>query len=181
MIGEIDGTGSARAPLVIATSNAPILVRNAGVEVPLLVDDAAIGLLASKLAADVDDLPIGHVYLMLEQVCGSFDAALLQLYLRTVDSARHDQLKETYLGNLGLYGLRRASSGNPGSSMLFYLDITGHINELRRSAFIEGRQLLLAICLHRTLPRGITIRVGRACICVEEKSTDGKTWRNIQP
>jgi hypothetical protein len=90
--------------------------------------------------------PSARLSLALEQIHGTYDAAILKVFLLAPD--------EIFLGSVALYGLRRASAG-----------MTGHI-EVPAEALalidpVAGTPLQLAVRPHEPLPNGVEIAIGR--------------------
>ncbi|TCW84138.1 hypothetical protein C5O80_13775 [Burkholderia sp. SRS-46] len=152
---------------MIAASDAPILVEGDGVEVPLRIDHSAVAALASEQAAHAGDASVFRFYLVLEQVRGTHDAAVLQAFLRTLSATRAGHLQDTYLASVGLFGLRLASADDSRDGMFYYLDVTSHAALLQRVAVPEAASLCVSIQSRHALPDGVTIHVGRISICVE--------------
>ncbi|VWB69222.1 DUF7868 domain-containing protein [Burkholderia lata] len=160
-------TGPRRSLRVIASSDAPILVEGDGVEVRLRIDHAAIVALASEQAVHAGDASVFRFYLELEQVRGTHDAAVLQMFLRTPGATQASHPHDTYLASVGLFGLRLASMGDAGEGLFYSLDITSHAARLQHAAVPAAARLCVSIQSRHTLPGGVGIHIGRVSICVE--------------
>ncbi|WP_322049786.1 DUF7868 domain-containing protein [Paraburkholderia bannensis] len=156
--------GWSRSLRALASSKASIVVNAAGVEVPLHIDDDAAALLAGTDAAATVRL-----YLLLEQVRGTLDATVLQIYLRHPDPARSGQHGALFMGSIALYGLRRATSASPDRGMVCILDISAHDTVLRPAIARGDTQFELYVRPHPPLQTGTSIDIGRIGICIEPR------------
>ncbi|GAB2920182.1 hypothetical protein GCM10027093_68610 [Paraburkholderia jirisanensis] len=163
MSAPIDAGGPHHAPLVIASSNAPALVQSGGVAVPLAVEPGTTGILAAAHASNPSSL---RIYLILEHIRGMLDATVLRAFLHTASTGNGSQPHGTWLGSVGLYGLRRASSGVAGTGMLHYVDVTPHAALILGMA-ANAPQLVVSLLPQPTLPDSVSIEVGRVGICAE--------------
>jgi tyrosinase len=107
------------------------------------------------------------VYLALENIRGTFDAAVLSTYINLPESARPDDHRNLLAESVGLYGLRmatvrQADQDAPGLTFLF--DITQILTELLASKSLNSGEIRVSIVPDRPLPDSITIVVGRVSI-----------------
>lgn len=84
--------------------------------------------------------------LSLEQIRGSYDAAILKVYLQASE--------EIFLGSVGLYGLRRASAG-----MTSHLETPSEALAFFGPAAAAGTPLRLSVRPHEPLPDGVEITI----------------------
>lgn len=159
-----DTAGWSRALRALAASKTAIVVHSAGVEVPVRIDDDAAALLA-----DADAAASTHFYLLLEQVRGTLDATVLQVYLRDPDPATSGQHGALFMGSVALYGLRRATSTAPDRGMVCILDIGTHESALRQAIARGATQFELYVRPHPALQTGTSIDIGRIGICIEPR------------
>jgi hypothetical protein len=162
-----DGTAGSSRPLrSLASSGQAIVVQSAGVEALLRIEIDAAAVLASADAATAV-----RFYLLLEQVRGTHDATVLQVYLREPDPVRTSPNGALFLGSAALFGLRRATAAAPHSGMACVLDITAHEAVLRavigRAIAHPNVQFDLLVRPHPPLPPGTSIDIGRIGICIE--------------
>ena len=109
----------------------------------------------------------GDVYLGLENVRGTFDAAVLNTYINLPEDARPADHRNLMAESVGLYGLRRASTlqgENKSPGLTFLLDITQILTELLASKSLNSEKIRVTIVPDRPLPDSITIVVGRVSI-----------------
>ena len=109
----------------------------------------------------------GGVYLGLESVRGTFDAAVLNTYINLPEAARPADHRNLMAESVGLYGLRRASTlqgENKSPGLTFLLDITQILTALLASKSLNAEKIRVTIVPDRPLPDSITIVVGRVSI-----------------
>jgi hypothetical protein len=151
---EHQGAGMSAELIEIACCDYAIEMRSTGVELSLRVHDTACAYLTmTALASSL------RVYLTLEDIRGTFDGAVLRIYLKTPPGATG----ETYLGSVGLFGLRQASLG---AGIQSHLDITPQLQQLTAAASASSL-LQVSIRPHHQLPEGMTISIARISLCVE--------------
>jgi len=109
----------------------------------------------------------GGVYLGLENIRGTFDAAVLNTYINLPDDARAADHRNLLAESVALYGLRRAtvlSGENAGQGLTFILEITRILIELLASESLNAKEICVSIVPDRPLPDSITIVIGRVSI-----------------
>lgn len=124
-----------------------------------------------KLSALIGGLsaaePPGGVYLGLESIRGTFDAAVLNTYINLPGDGRPADHRNLRAESVGLYGLRRASirqGENDGPGLTFILEISRILMERLASRSINPEEIRVSIIPDRPLPDSITIVVGRVSI-----------------
>ena len=140
------------------------------VEVALRVQPGVI----SKILSELWDKEVGcaasRVYLVLEDMRGTYDAAVLRVYLKCSSQDGRNLESEAFLGSIGLYGLRNARlPGSDGlkSGLQCYLDITPPATKLERQALLAQAQLVLLIRPANKLPDGVEISIELMRIYIE--------------
>lgn len=156
--------GWSRSLRALASSTVAVVVHSAGVEVPVRIDDDAAALLACADAA----APV-RLYLLLEQVRGTLDATVLQIYLRNPDPVTSGQGGALFMGSVALYGLRRATSAAPDRGMVCILDVSAHESVLRPAIARGDTHFELYVRPHPPLQTGTKIDIGRIGICIEPR------------
>jgi tyrosinase len=109
----------------------------------------------------------GGVYLALENVRGTFDAAVLNTYLNLPEGARPADHNNLMAESVALYGLRRASiqqGENTAQGLTFLLEITRILSELLASKSLNPEEIRVHIVPDRPLPDSVTIVIGRVSI-----------------
>ena len=108
-----------------------------------------------------------RVYLILEDIRGTNDAAILSVYINLPLPARPGEHPDLMAGTLGLYGLRRASivSGAKWRFRLTYtLDITSALQRLLADNLLDADDIRVSIVPHPPLADSPDIVVTRLSI-----------------
>ena len=109
----------------------------------------------------------GGVYLGLENVRGTFDAAVLNTYINLPEGARAADHLSLMAESVALYGLRRATilpGENAGHGLTFILEITGILTDLLASKSLDPKQIRVTIMPDRPLPDSVTITIRKVSI-----------------
>jgi tyrosinase len=109
------------------------------------------------------------IYLGLENVRGTLDAAILSAYINLPENARPADHRNLLAESVGLYGLRIASvgqEGNAGEGLTFILEITQILIALFASKSLDPEEIRVGILTDRPLPDSVTITIGRVSIFV---------------
>lgn len=109
----------------------------------------------------------GGVYLGLENVRGTFDAAVLNTYINLPENARASDHRNLLAESVALYGLRRATvlrGENAGQGLTFILEITRILIELLASNSLNAEEIRVSVVPDRPLPDSITIVIGQVSI-----------------
>ncbi len=114
------------------------------------------------------------VYLGLENIRGTFDAAVLNTYINLPENARPSDHRNLLTESVGLYGLRMASvphEGNAGEGLTFILEMTQILVGLLSSTkSLNTEEIRVSIVPDRALPDAVTIVVGRVSIFATSSS-----------
>jgi tyrosinase len=159
----------ASAELLGASAGA-IDVQGAGTSVPVTVHlDATVEKrVTQSLAAASLSAPPDRVYLKLENVRGTLDSTVLGVYVNLPAGAdTADQLRAHHVGDVALFGLRRASARNGahgGSGLTFVLDITPSLDQQYLAGKLSNSSLEVSLLPDRKLPEKSTIEVGRVSV-----------------
>ena len=144
-----------------------------GVVIHRLRTDCAIAMRpdgARLLSAVAEGAP-ERVYLALNEVRGAQDATVLRVYLELSEGAATDKHIEFFAGDVGLYGLRRASvaaADHVAQGLRFVLDITAFFQHLRSAGLTAAGGLAVSIRIRRTLPVEAAIAIGQIVIFRED-------------
>ncbi len=109
----------------------------------------------------------GGVYLGLENIRGTFDAAVLNTYIDLPEDARAADHRNLLAESVALYGLRRATilgGENAGQGLTFILEISRILIELLASKSLNAEEIRVSVMPDRPLPDSITIVIGRVSI-----------------
>ncbi|HEV2806277.1 MAG TPA: hypothetical protein VGW57_15245 [Chthoniobacterales bacterium] len=113
------------------------------------------------------------IYLGLENVRGTFDAAILSAFINLPENARPSDHRDLLAESVGLYGLRIASvgqEGNAGEGLTFIVEITQILIALFASRSFDPAEIRVSILTDRPLPDSVTITIGRVSIFVTSPS-----------
>jgi tyrosinase len=116
----------------------------------------------------------GGVYLGLENIRGTFDAAVLNTYINLPENARSADHHHLMAESVGLYGLRMASvrqGKSSGQGLTFILEITRILKDLMASKSLNAEQIHVSILPERPLPDSVTIAIGRVSIFTTSPSS----------
>lgn len=108
-----------------------------------------------------------NVYLKVENVRGTFDAAVLSVYVNLPEKANLRESGQFLAGNIALFGLRRASmkdGQHAGEGLTFILDMTPVIDELHLKNELDVESLGVSVIPSGPLPEKVDITVGRISI-----------------
>jgi tyrosinase len=108
-----------------------------------------------------------RVYLILENIRGTYDATILNVYINVPEDASQGDHRNLLAGSVGLYGLRRASiqhGEDGGLGLTFVLDITPILIEQPAAKSPDANEIRVSIVPHRQLPNAVEIVVGRVGI-----------------
>jgi tyrosinase len=108
-----------------------------------------------------------NVYLKVENVRGTFDAAVLSVYVNLPEKANLRESGQYLAGNVALFGLRRASmkdGPHAGEGLTFILDVTPVIDELHLKNEFDVESLDVSVIPSGPLPEEADITVGRISV-----------------
>ena len=108
-----------------------------------------------------------RVYLLLENIRGTYDATILNVYINVPEDASQADHRNLLAGSVGLYGLRRASiqhGEDGGLGLTFVLDITPILIEQPAGKSTYANEIRVSIVPNRQLPDPAEVVVGRVSI-----------------
>jgi tyrosinase len=108
-----------------------------------------------------------RVYLILENIRGTRDATVLNVYVNLPEAASPGDHRNLLAGSVGLYGLRRASirlGEDGGLGLTSVLDITRILIEPTAAKSTSANEIRVSIVPNRQLPNAAGIVVGRVSI-----------------
>jgi tyrosinase len=108
-----------------------------------------------------------RVYLILENIRGTYDATILNVYINVPEDASQGNHRNLLAGSVGLYGLRRASiqhGEDGGLGLTFVLDITSILIEQPAAKSPYANEIRVSIVPQRQLPDPADVVVGRVSI-----------------
>ena len=108
-----------------------------------------------------------RVYLILENIRGTYDPTILNVYINVPEDASQADHRNQLAGSVGLYGLRRASiqhGEDGGLGLTFVLDITRILIEQPAAKSPYANEIRVSIVPQRQLPDPADLVVGRVSI-----------------
>jgi tyrosinase len=120
-----------------------------------------------SLAMAAETASPDNVYLKVENVRGTFDAAVLSVYVNLPEKARPGENRQYLAGNVALFGLRQASmkdGKHAGEGLTFILDATPVIDELHLKEELDVESLDVSVIPSGPLPEKADITVGRISV-----------------
>jgi tyrosinase len=129
-----------------------------------------------KLAALISrsNAQSSSVYLALENIRGTFDAAVLSTYINLPENARPGDHHNLLAESVGLYGLRIASvpqADHDAPGLTFLFDITQILVEQLEAKLLNVEKIPVRIVPDHPLPDTIKLVVGRVSIFTTSPSS----------
>ncbi len=152
---------------LVGASQAAVPLTGTGARTMVRLDAAVRRKVSASLAAASETSVPDRTYLHLENVRGTYDAAVLSVYINLPDRARPSEHPELLAGSVGLFGLRRASEADgehAGAGLDYILDITNITDALFVQQVLDVDSLQVSIIPHRPIPPESTITIGRVSI-----------------
>ncbi len=153
------------APELMGASAAPVQLTGAtGVSLAVRLDAAVHKTLTNSLrGASLKALP-DQVYLQLDHVKGVHDAAVVGVYINLPTDPTPEQLRDAHAGDVGLFGLRRASAAHGahgGEGLSFVLDVSHLTDRLFQQDGLGEESLRVTLRPRSALPQGTQVEVGQ--------------------
>ena len=158
---------TAKSMELVGASQAAVPIKSAGASASVRLDPVVRGKVAASLAKASETAPPDRVFLNLENVRGTHDAAALSVYVNLPDGAKPADHPELLAGTVGLFGLRRASQKDEkhaGQGLNFVLDITKIVDALHLKNALGADSVNVRIVPRRAIPDQAQITVGRVSI-----------------
>ena len=117
------------------------------------------------LAAPDEHTGPERLYMALENVRGTRDAAVLNVYL-TLPAADPRPAEQRLVGGAALYGLRLASlpGGGNGAGLTLVFELTAALVGLSGTQLVQGPGLHVRVAPSRPLPDAPDITIGRVSV-----------------
>jgi tyrosinase len=159
-------TAGKNRELVGATQEA-LPIKSRGAQASVKLDAVVRRKVSASLAKASETALPDRVFLNLENVQGTHDAAALSVYINLPDGAKPSDHPELLAGTVGLFGLRSASlkdGKHAGQGLNFILDITKIVDALHLQNALDVDSLKVTLVPRRALPDQAQITVGRVSI-----------------
>jgi tyrosinase len=154
-------------PELLGASEAPLPIQGVRSETSVKLDSGVRRKAAASFAKPTAATPPDNVYLKVEDVRGTFDAAVLNVYVNLPENVRPRDGRKFLAGHVALFGLLRASlkdGQHAGSGLSFILDISPIVDELYRDHAFNVDALRVTLVPNRKLPDQAKITVGRISV-----------------
>ena len=152
---------------LVGASQNPLLIKGSGARTTVKLNPEVRTKVSQSLTtASAKNIP-DRVFLNLENVRGTHDALVLNVYINLPEGAKPGDHPELFAGSVGLFGLRRASvvdSKHGGQGLNFVLDITKIIDTLQMNKALDVDSLEVTIVPHQPVPAQAEITVGRVSV-----------------
>jgi tyrosinase len=161
--GIVEGTNTE----LLGASPTALPVKGTGARTAVALNMQVRDKVAASLASASFAQPPDRVYLALENIRGTRDSSVLNVYVNLPDGADANQHPELLAGSVGLFGLRIASSQtgeHGGSGLSFTLDISGIVDRIYANKAFNTGSLAVTIIPHRPLPDASDITIGRVSV-----------------
>ena len=152
---------------LVGASQGPVAIQGSEVRTTVKLDTGVRRKVSASLAAAAETAQPDRVFLNLENVRGTQDASVLQVYINLPEGANPSDHTELLAGAVGLFGLRRATFKeglHGGQGLNFVLEITHIIDALHLDHSLGADSLQVRIVPHQPVPEKAEITVGRISI-----------------
>jgi tyrosinase len=152
---------------LVGASQGPVAIQGSEVRTTVKLDTGVRRKVSASLAAAAETAQPDRVFLNLENVRGTQDASVLQVYINLPEGANPSDHPELLAGAVGLFGLRRATFKDGlhgGQGLNFVLEITHIIDALHLDHSLGADSLQVRIVPHQPVPEKAEITVGRISI-----------------
>lgn len=152
---------------LLGANDEPLAIKGEGASTAVKLESKVRGKVSASLATAAESAAPDRVYLNLENVRGTHDAAVLSVYVNLPRGANPKNHPELLAGSVGLFGLRRASMADGrqgGQGLSFILDITKIVDSLYLKNGFDVNSLNVSVLPHRSVPDRARITVGRISI-----------------
>jgi tyrosinase len=152
---------------LVGANQGALAIKGAGVRTTVRLDPEVRGKVSASLASAAETAQPDRVFLNLENVRGTHDASVLNVYVNLPEGANPSDHPEHLAGSVGLFGLRRASLADAehgGEGLNFVLEITDAFDALHLDDALDVDSLQVKIVPHQPVPDQADITVGRVSI-----------------
>jgi tyrosinase len=152
---------------LVGANQEALPIKGSGASTSVKLDAGVRRKVSASLAKASETATPDRVFLNLENVRGTHDASVLNVYINLPEGAKPSDHPELLAGSVGLFGLRRASlrdSKHAGQGLNFVLDITKIVDALHLKNKLDVDSLHVRILPHQAVPDKAEITVGRVSI-----------------
>jgi tyrosinase len=163
--------GAAVAPSknveLIGSNQGSLAIRGSEARTTVKLDTDVRRKVSASLAAAAETAQPDRVFLNLENVRGTQDASVLNVYVNLPEGEEPSDHPELLAGSVGLFGLRRATlkdGRHGGQGLSFVLEITRIVDALHLGHALDADSLQVRIVPHQPVPEKADITVGRVSV-----------------
>lgn len=152
---------------LVGASQQAVPIKGSGATVAVHLNADVRRKVSASLSMASESTPPDRVFLNLENVRGTHDAAALSVYLNLPEGAKAKDHPELLAGSVGLFGLRRASlkdGQHGGQGLNFVLEITKIVDALHLNSALDADLLHLRVVPSQRIPDQAEITIGRVSI-----------------
>jgi tyrosinase len=152
---------------LVGASEPALVIQPKGASTSVKLESNVRRKVAASLAAAAETSAPDRVFLKLENVRGTFDPAVLSVYVNLPSGAAPAGHPDLLAGTVGLFGLKGASrvdAKHGGKGLSFSLEITDIVDALHLKGALDVDSLHVDIEPQTELPAGTQITVGRISI-----------------
>ena len=152
---------------LVGANQGALAIKGSEASTTVKLDTGVRRKVSASLAAAPETAQPDRIFLNLENVRGTRDASVLNVYVNVPEGANPSDHPELLAGSVGLFGLRRASvtdDRHGGQGLSFVLDITDIFDSLHLNNALNADALQVRIVPHQPVPEQADITVGRVSI-----------------
>jgi tyrosinase len=152
---------------LVGTSEQPLPIKGTGVTTSVRLDPTVLSKVSRSFAATAETAAPDRTFLNLENVRGTHDATVLNVYINLPAGAKPIDHPELLAGSVGLFGLRRASlqdGEHAGQGLNFILEITALTDKLHLDQKLDADSLQVSIVPYSPVPDQAQVTVGRVSL-----------------
>lgn len=152
---------------LVGANQGALAIKRTGARTAVKLDTGVRRKVSASLANASEAALPDQVFLNLENVRGTHDAAVLSVYINLPEGENPSDHPELLAGSVGLFGLRTASRKDDkhgGQGLNFVLDITKIVDTLHLENALDVESLQVRIVPHQPVPEQADITVGRISI-----------------
>jgi tyrosinase len=152
---------------LVGANDGPLPIKNSSARTTVTLDSAARAKVSRSLTLASTASAPDRVFLALENVRGTHDGSVLNVYVNLPDGAKPADHPELLAGSVGLFGLRRASdpdSTHAGRGLNFTLDISRIADALHLSNVLQSNSLAVTIVPRHPVPDEEDVTVGKVSV-----------------
>jgi tyrosinase len=152
---------------LVGANEGPLPIKSSSARTTVKLDSAAREKVSRSLAFASTASAPDRVFLALENVRGTHDGSVLNVYINLPDGAKPTDHPELLAGSVALFGLRRASDPNnthAGRGLNFTLDISRIVDALHLSNALQSNSLAVTIVPRHPVPDEEDVTVGKVSV-----------------